>query len=428
MQKKQSILVIDDSQTVRRLAELVLSEEGYEVITANDGDEGLKMAKEKMPSLIIVDFIMPKMNGFQFCKNIRSDESLNEIPIVLITSKGEDVGKGFDEKFGIVEYLKKPFETETLTKTVEDALAGSVQAPQTGIEETAGDRVPEYAAVEAETPAKMPGPKITLPTETPFIEIISDEPAGTGEQTEETVHADNSFVNIQSAEDNTQDKTCLEPSSSENPGSTENSCSAADGPVAPVYAVLQENIKSEFRHYFGQELTVLLKSAIVQSLKETDLVKSSRRILSGEVMYIPINDVMQYISISGISGKLSVLTDTFNSEVYLEKGQIAYASISRHDNRVCLEDLILKDGHPKKDEILSVFSEARGSSLRAGALLLKRELINAEELKDHYSRLSEEAVNETVSATSGYFYIEDVPLPSEIQDTKVNIPACGIKE
>jgi len=126
MQKKQSILVIDDSQTVRRLAELVLSEEGYEVITANDGDDGLKMAKGKMPSLIIVDFIMPKMNGFQFCKNIRSDESLNEIPIVLITSKGEDVGKGFDEKFGIIQYLKKPFETETLTKTVEYALAGSV--------------------------------------------------------------------------------------------------------------------------------------------------------------------------------------------------------------------------------------------------------------------------------------------------------------
>ncbi|MEN8262461.1 MAG: response regulator [Nitrospirota bacterium] len=428
MQKKQSILVIDDSQTVRRLAELVLSEEGYEVIMANDGDKGLTIAKEKIPSLIIVDFIMPKMNGFQFCKNIRSDESLNEIPIVLITSKGEDVGKGFDEKFGIVQYLKKPFETETLIKTVEEALAGSVQAPQATIEEAAEDRVPEYAAVEAETPAQMPGPKTTLPTETPFIEITPDKPAETGEQTEETILPDNSFVDIQSAEDNTQDKTCQEPSSSENPGTTETSRSAADEPVAPVYAVLQENIKSEFRHYFGQELTVLLKSAMVQSLKETDLVKSSRRILSGEVMYIPINDVMQYISISGISGKLSVLTDAFNSEVYLEKGQIAYASISRHDHRACLEDLILKDGHPQKDEILSVFSEARGSSLRAGDILLKRGLINAEELTDHYSRLSEDAVKETVSATSGYFYIEDVPLPCEIQDTKVNIPACGIKE
>ncbi len=428
MQKKQSILVIDDSQTVRRLAELVLSEEGYDVITANDGDEGLKLAKEKMPSLIIVDFIMPKMNGFQFCKNIRSDESLNEIPIVLITSKGEDVGKGFDEKFGIVEYLKKPFETETLTKTVEDALAGSVEAPQANVEETAGDRVPEYAAVEADTPAQMTVPKIPLPAEAPFIKITSEKPAETEKYTEENLHLDNSFVNLQSTEDSSQDEACPEPSQSELSETSVDSRDSTDGPVAPVYAVLQENIKKEFRHYFGQELTVLLKSAMVQSLKETDLVRSSRRILSGEVMYIPINDVMQYINISGISGKLSVLTDTFNSEVYLEKGQIAYASISRHNHRACLEDLVLKDGHPQKDEILSVFSEARGSSLRAGDILLKRGLINAEELTDHYSRLSEDAVKETVSATSGYFYIEDLPLPCEIQDIKVNIPACGIKE
>ncbi len=428
MQKKQSILVIDDSQTVRRLAELVLSEEGYEVITANDGDEGLKMAKEQKPSLIIVDFIMPKMNGFQFCKNIRSDESMNEIPIVLITSKGEDVGKGFDEKFGIVQYLKKPFETETLTKTVEEALAGCREASQSDLEETAGDRVPAYAAVEADTHTKTPGPKITLPTETPFIEITSDKPSETGEQTEEIIHHDNSFVNIQNTEDNAQGETCPEQPSSEHSGVTENSRPAADSPVAPVYAVLQENIKSEFRHYFGQELTVLLKNAMVQSLKETDLVKSSRRILSGEVMYISINDVMQYISISGISGKLSVLTDAFNSEIYLEKGQIAYASISRHNHRACLEELILKDGHPEKDEILSVFSEARGSSLRAGDILIKRGLISVEELTDHYSRLSENAVKETVSATSGYFYIEDVPLPGELQDIKVKIPACGIKE
>ena len=428
MGKKQSILVIDDSQTVRRLAELVLSEEGYEVITANDGDEGLKMAKKKMPSLIIVDFIMPKMNGFQFCKNIRSDDSLNEIPIVLITSKGEDVGKGFDEKFGIVQYLKKPFETETLTKTVEEALAGIVEAPQSGIEEAAGNRVPEYAAIEAETASHVPEQEITLPTDTPFIKTTSEKPAETEEHTKEAPQPDNSFVNIQSAEGNSQDNTALESSSPANSATAEKSRAETDGPVAPVYAVLQENIKKEFRHYFGQELTVLLKNAMVQSLKETDLVKSSRRILSGEVMYIPINDVMKYISISGISGKLSVLTDGFNSEVYLENGQIAYASISRHNHRTCLEELILKDGHPQKDEILSVFSEAGGSSLKAGDILLKRGLINAEELTAHYKHLSEDAVNQTVSATSGCFYIEDVPLPGEIRDIKVKIPASGIKE
>ena len=115
---KEKIVVIDDSPIVRKLAELALEEEGYKVYTAEDGEEGLRICEEVRPSVILVDFIMPRISGYQFCKSARENELLKDIPIILITGKGEDVGKKFAEKFGVVDYFIKPFKSEMLVEKV----------------------------------------------------------------------------------------------------------------------------------------------------------------------------------------------------------------------------------------------------------------------------------------------------------------------
>jgi len=115
---KGTVIVIDDSLTVRKLAEVVLAEDGYEVYTAEDGEEGLKIAEKVLPSVILVDFIMPKMNGYQFCKLLRNNQSLKDVPVILITAKGEAVGEKFTEKFGVIDYFIKPFQPEELVEKV----------------------------------------------------------------------------------------------------------------------------------------------------------------------------------------------------------------------------------------------------------------------------------------------------------------------
>lgn len=115
---KGKVIVIDDSPTVRKLAELILTEAGYKVFTAENGEEGLKLAEETLPSVILVDFIMPRMNGYQFCKMARCNPFLKDVPIILITAKGEDVGEKFTAKFGVVDYFIKPFQPEELLAKV----------------------------------------------------------------------------------------------------------------------------------------------------------------------------------------------------------------------------------------------------------------------------------------------------------------------
>lgn len=130
---KGRVVVIDDSPTVRKLAEVVLAEEGYDVYTAEDGEEGLKIAEKVLPSVILVDFIMPRMNGYQFCKIARENQLLKDVPIILITAKGEEVGEKFTEKFGVVDYFIKPFQPDELVEKVNSI----VQSQKVGEEEVA---------------------------------------------------------------------------------------------------------------------------------------------------------------------------------------------------------------------------------------------------------------------------------------------------
>ncbi len=128
---KGKILVLDDSPLVRKLAEVSLQEAGYDVYTAGDGEEGLKIAEEVKPDLILVDFIMPKMTGAQVCKLIRENEVLKEIPIILITGKGETVGKTFIEKYGVLDYFIKPFKSEELVGKINQVLGKIPQIKET---------------------------------------------------------------------------------------------------------------------------------------------------------------------------------------------------------------------------------------------------------------------------------------------------------
>ncbi len=469
MENKQSVLVIDDSPTVRRLAELVLTQEGYDVLTAEDGDGGLEIAKRELPSVIIVDFVMPKMNGFQLCKNIRSDSVLNDVPIVLMTCKGKDAADFFDEKVGIARYLQKPFETESLAKTVKEVLACRAEEAGDRPEDRIAEEEPEDAVTAVEIETQGPLMTVAAPADMIFEET---EPAVTGDRTEgegesgcgpedssaeesaQTVGCDTEnnvpaplqtdsmlsdipFVDITETETgndriHARETPIPEGSVTEMPSavpaSAEDSLSASgDTNEEPAHTVSQDHIEREFRYYFNQELTVLLKNAMIQSLKETDLVRSSRRILSGEIMYIPVASVLQFTGTTGLSGKLTVLTGDFNSEIYLKDGEVVFAAISRQGYRSCIEELMLQDGKYRADTMLPVFSGARGNNLIAGGLLLEKGLITEDELNGYYLRLSEDAVNQTLSALTGHFYIEDTPLPLEMERITVRIPVNSLK-
>ena len=116
--KTGTILVIDDEEAVTGVIQAVLSKEGYQVHLAHNGAEGLKLAGQVKPDLIIMDITMPGMDGYEATKQLKHDPSLAEIPIIFLTGKsaGEDGGKAFAA--GGVSFVRKPFSSQQLRDLV----------------------------------------------------------------------------------------------------------------------------------------------------------------------------------------------------------------------------------------------------------------------------------------------------------------------
>ena len=116
------VLVIDDSPTITKVVQLVLTKAGYHVETAPDGEDGLAAVRRKRPDLILLDFVMPRMNGYQFCRELTADAKLRDIPVILMSAKGDQVGERFVKVMGIVDYITKPFSPEAITAVVQHTI------------------------------------------------------------------------------------------------------------------------------------------------------------------------------------------------------------------------------------------------------------------------------------------------------------------
>ena len=117
------VLVIDDSPTIVRVVQLVLTKAGFAVEAAADGEAALAAARAHRPDLILLDFVMPKMNGYQVCRELAADAGLRDVPVVLMSAKGDQVGERFVKVMGIVDYITKPFSPEAITAVVQHTVA-----------------------------------------------------------------------------------------------------------------------------------------------------------------------------------------------------------------------------------------------------------------------------------------------------------------
>lgn len=122
MAEKKKILLVEDEPHILKLVAFILENNGYEVIEAFVGAEGIEKARDEKPDLIILDVMMPGLDGFEVAKMLTSDPKTKHIPILMLSSKAqfEDKMKGIDS--GAMDYITKPFEKEELLQKVKECL------------------------------------------------------------------------------------------------------------------------------------------------------------------------------------------------------------------------------------------------------------------------------------------------------------------
>ena len=119
---RKKILLVDDSNTVILMEKMILAKGPYDIVVAKDGQEGVDMASSHRPDLILMDVMMPRMTGFEACKRLRAQKNTASIPVILVTTRGEEasVKSGFDS--GCNDYVTKPINGLELLAKVRSCL------------------------------------------------------------------------------------------------------------------------------------------------------------------------------------------------------------------------------------------------------------------------------------------------------------------
>ena len=119
---KRKILVVDDEPDLVAIVKMRLQANNYEVLTACDGQEGLDKARKENPDLIILDLMLPKMDGYKVCGLLKKDARYSKIPIILFTARAQESDRTLGEEVGADAYITKPFEPQLLLAKIKELL------------------------------------------------------------------------------------------------------------------------------------------------------------------------------------------------------------------------------------------------------------------------------------------------------------------
>lgn len=374
----ETILAIDDSPTVRKLMEMILSTEGYRIITAADGMEGIAKAKVEEPAVVLVDFVMPKMNGFQVCKAIKETANLKDTPIILVTSKGETVGSKFVDLLGIREYFTKPFQPEDLLEKIREVI----------------DRSPRpHAPAAPGTPVSTAEP------------VITAEPVETAETVEEaeTVPA----------------------------APAERAAPAVPSPEAPALPPipgLEERVEALVRgtlqRFFKEEFPSIVRSALPAGLgspSEADAPAEKSVSLSGDLSLFPLPDILQLISIQKRTGRLWIGTEENKAETFFEDGRVVFAALEHKPPEDLFGRLLMESSKINAAQLRHALADSEKSGVPLGQLLIRGNLIAAAELLGVVRTQTQRTVYRALGWKLGRFAFSREPLPAVFAGTGLSL-------
>ncbi len=155
----EKILVVDDDLNICELLRLYLTKDGYNVVIANDGVSAVTMFQEESPSLVLLDIMLPKLDGWQVCREIRK---FSETPIIMLTAKGEVFDRVLGLELGADDYVVKPFDTKEIVARIKAVLRRSASSAAEEVKEVHYDKLSinltnyelKVAGVQIDTPPK----------------------------------------------------------------------------------------------------------------------------------------------------------------------------------------------------------------------------------------------------------------------------------
>jgi CheY-like chemotaxis protein len=396
------VLVVDDSATVRKIVRLVLEEGGYEVRDAADGQQALELLQREVFDLALVDFVMPRLNGYQLAQAVRSIAQLRALPLVLMSARADQIGERFMRQTRAVDAITKPFSPEALLAVVAHAMGRRPSLE------------PEPTLVREELQSH---PSIEPPPPTPSV-----PPPGRPDDfaPEATVF----------------DSPAMKPTAPDLEGVVPKvlAQAAAAQRFAEVLARALAPAVERAAREGEQPGEKALVEVLTRALAPGDLASLARELhafepalrgpiaLEGDLARVPLGEVLQLLRLQRQTGLFVVERKSAEVVVALRDGHIDLALARGVSSEFLLGRYVLADGHMTRDELERVLRTRGPASGWLGEHLVRSGRISAADLERVLTRQTSEIVYEVLRWHEGRFRFEHgVALP-EAQSARLSLP------
>ncbi|HEX2730372.1 MAG TPA: DUF4388 domain-containing protein [Polyangiaceae bacterium] len=338
-----TILVVDDSPTIRRVVTGVLHARGFVTLAAADGKEALEVLRENSVDMVLLDFVMPVMNGYQFCRELRADARFNQLPVVLMSAKGDKIRGQFVQQTGAVDAITKPFDPRALVAVVETTLRKPTR--------------------DSRKPSERDDPALDLKR----VEALKDP------------------------EERAREVAGL----------------FARGLAALVLPVAKKVGANGDQTQLAEGLRAALEPERLRGLggllSLLDKRRSESAVLSGDLSFISIAEVLQMLELQRQTGALHINYGDQAIAIYLVNGRIDFARATNLPMSFRLGRFLVEDGVVTREQLSPVVDGSRPERRLIGEELERRGFATPDQVKLALKRQSSELVYESVRWKQGRF-------------------------
>jgi CheY-like chemotaxis protein len=349
------ILVVDDSPTIRKVVGSILEARAYQALLAADGQEALDMLGTEQVDLVLLDFVMPRMNGYQFCRELRAHPDLKNLPVVLMSAKGDKIRGQFVQQTGAIDAITKPFDARGLIAVIEGALKKHTEGRGRPVPEA--DSMPEDEESNAEN---------LRPSRSSFSE-------------------DPGLRRVQSAQEFGLSLTqVMAPELAKIPELSPETTEAVN--LAVQRAITPDNM-----------------GALSTLLKMLTFGENTRDALSGDISVISIAEVLQLLDLQRQTGVLSIFTRQSEITLYVKMGRLDFAASRGLRIEFRIGRYLVEDGAITREELNTVLDNRAGSKRLLGELLIQLGMASEDHVRRALVRQTTELVYEVVRWKTGRF-------------------------
>jgi DNA-binding response OmpR family regulator len=367
------ILVVDDSPTILKVVSSILARHGFEPETARDGIMGLKLlAASPRFDLVLLDFVMPRMNGYQFCRELRSQSALKAVPVVLMSAKGDRIRQQFVEQTGAVDAITKPFDAIALVAVVEGALAKLAAGRGPVVPE--GETMPDESSIgEDEVRPSMMPRKLQRQATDHLVRHIA------------------AFVT----------------------------------PSILELADAERRSADVINKTFARALGTSPLDGLLLSLREASSA-TTREVLSGDLAFVPLPEVLQMLQMQRQTGVIRIVSGERACLVSIRDGTVDLAQSTGERSEFKLGRYFVEQGHLTRAKVEAAVHAASASGRRLGDELVLTKQATDEQRRDALQKQSCELLYDLVRWQYGRFWFARDPLTEEAEAAKLGLGVGGL--